>query len=354
MAIARALISNPRILLLAEATSALDNTSERIVQDALDKAKEGRTTIVIAHRSSTIRNADLIIGIQNGQVVEYGIHEDLIEQKGIYYQLVTTQNRKEKAEEEEEELILDNTEIPLETGSSIFDSEKNAGENEKPSFDDTSKKYHGSLTWKILKLNSPEWFWILLGSISSLLVGATQPLFALFLTRIFALFAEPNLDEQKRLTNIYAIAIFLTGLVGAAAHFFIGVTFAKFGEELTMRMRKLTFSAILRQEIGYFDSETNSVGALITRLSSDTSSLQGMTGVRIGIMLQALSATITALAIAFPAGWKLILVIICFIPLMLLTGIFQGRKQSNIAKAKNKSSLTEQGGQVERQINMLS
>jgi ABC-type bacteriocin/lantibiotic exporter with double-glycine peptidase domain len=72
-----------------------------------------------------------------------------------------------------------------------------------------------------------------------------------------------------------------------------------------------------------------------------------MTGVRIGIMLQALSATITALAIAFSAGWKLTLVIICFIPLMLLTGIFQGRKQSNIAKAKNKSSLTEQGGQVE-------
>ncbi|CAF4027727.1 unnamed protein product, partial [Rotaria sordida] len=86
VAIARALVSNPKILLLDEATSALDNTSERIVQDALDKAKQGRTTIVIAHRLSTIRNADLIIGLEHGRVIEYGIHDDLMKHKGLYYE----------------------------------------------------------------------------------------------------------------------------------------------------------------------------------------------------------------------------------------------------------------------------
>ena len=74
-----------------------DNTSERVVQDALDKAKEGRTTIVIAHRLSTIRNADLIIGLERGQVIEHGTHDELMEKKGLYYELVTAQTEKEKA-----------------------------------------------------------------------------------------------------------------------------------------------------------------------------------------------------------------------------------------------------------------
>ncbi len=81
----------------------IDNTSERVVQDALDKAKEGRTTIVIAHRLSTIRNADLIIGLEKGEVVEYGTHDDLMEKKGLYYELVTAQTKKEKEKEKEKE-----------------------------------------------------------------------------------------------------------------------------------------------------------------------------------------------------------------------------------------------------------
>jgi ABC-type multidrug transport system fused ATPase/permease subunit len=79
--------------------SEIDNASERVVQDALDKAKEGRTTIVIAHRLSTIRNADLIIALDKGEVIENGTHNDLMEQKGLYYELVTAQQRKEKIED---------------------------------------------------------------------------------------------------------------------------------------------------------------------------------------------------------------------------------------------------------------
>ena len=77
----------------------LDNTSERVVQDALDKAKEGRTTIVIAHRLSTIRNADLIIALDKGEVLEHGTHDELMERRGLYYELVTAQTRKEKETE---------------------------------------------------------------------------------------------------------------------------------------------------------------------------------------------------------------------------------------------------------------
>ncbi len=90
--------------------SQIDNTSEHVVQDALDKAKEGRTTIVIAHRLSTIRNADLIIALDKGEVMEYGTHHDLMDQKGLYYELVTAQQRKEKYEDHS----LSDEEVPYE------------------------------------------------------------------------------------------------------------------------------------------------------------------------------------------------------------------------------------------------
>ncbi|GFO46406.1 multidrug resistance protein 1 [Plakobranchus ocellatus] len=91
IAIARALVKNPRILLLDEATSALDTESEAVVQDALDKASKGRTTLVIAHRLSTIIGADAIFVFNKGLVAERGTHAQLMAQRGIYYELVSSQ-----------------------------------------------------------------------------------------------------------------------------------------------------------------------------------------------------------------------------------------------------------------------
>jgi len=86
------LVRNPKILLLDEATSALDTESERIVQEALDRAREGRTCIMIAHRLSTVQSADCIAVVQDGKIVEKGTHLELIAMKGLYARMTNMQN----------------------------------------------------------------------------------------------------------------------------------------------------------------------------------------------------------------------------------------------------------------------
>lgn len=89
LAIARAAIANPPVLILDEATSSIDTRTEKIVQEGMDKLMKGRTTFVIAHRLSTVRNSDCIMVLEQGRIIERGPHDDLIEQKGKYYQLYT-------------------------------------------------------------------------------------------------------------------------------------------------------------------------------------------------------------------------------------------------------------------------
>jgi len=91
VSLARALLRNPRILLLDEATSALDTESEAAVQTALGRLRQGRTTIVVAHRLSTVRDADLVVAMADGSAVESGTHAELLQQDGLYARLVRSQ-----------------------------------------------------------------------------------------------------------------------------------------------------------------------------------------------------------------------------------------------------------------------
>ena len=92
IAIARAVLRDPRILILDEATSALDKENEQLVKEALEEASKGRTTIVIAHKLSTIVGADVSVVIDNGRVVELGSHSELMKQEGLYYKLMLKQS----------------------------------------------------------------------------------------------------------------------------------------------------------------------------------------------------------------------------------------------------------------------
>jgi len=145
--------------------------------------------------------------------------------------------------------------------------------NSPISIEITKKKrwFRTPFIFKIFKYNAPEWLWIVLGAIAALGYGASSPVFGLIFADMYAVFNVPDLDEQARISRKYAIVSFFLGVASGLTQFLTSLCFAKSGEALTMRMRKLAFSAMLRQEISYFDEESNSTGALVTRLSSDAS-----------------------------------------------------------------------------------
>jgi hypothetical protein len=173
--------------------------------------------------------------------------------------------------------VLDRRRASKQSMSTAENSDESDGKMDEALLNDLStdnKWFRVPFLFKIAKFNIPEWYWILLGTFVSLGFGATQPLYGLIFANFYSAAAEPDVNEQNRLIRNYAIICFFIGLGGGLAQFLTGLSFAKSGEALTMRMRKLTFSAILRQEMDYFDYESNSVGALVTRLSSDASALK--------------------------------------------------------------------------------
>ncbi|CAF1332274.1 unnamed protein product [Rotaria sordida] len=195
---------------------------------------------------------------------------------------------------------------------------------------------------RILALNSPEWFSILLGSITSLIYGAVTPAYALILALVFGLFSQDAETAERNARN-YSIIVFFVGLAGGLCQFISSYAFTRSGEALTVRMRVMSFATLLRQEMSWYDEEENQQNILVTRLSKDAAALKGMTGVTIGAFLNAVGTLVAGLAISFAAGWKLTLVLLCFTPLIVITGYMLGQKLSKAGQKKAFSTHAELG-----------
>ncbi|EKX40649.1 hypothetical protein GUITHDRAFT_113183 [Guillardia theta CCMP2712] len=287
IAIARAIVRGAKVLLLDEATSALDGASEKVVQQALDRAAHGRTTLVIAHRLSTIRDADQIAVVQLGRVVEIGQHAELLELDRLYAQMCQRQAaaagdaRKDsvfslgsvastQAEESEIQTCGENVTELDEIASESFAALQKENKEEE-NLEETRSEGPSVGTWRLLSYNRPEMGIVILGILFAGGYGCAYPIFALFFSRA------------------------MTGLQGA---------------EGTSKMLTL--------KIAYFDELKNSSGALCSRLAVEANEVKGACAEKLGLFFGNLVTLVSGIVVGLVAGWKLSLVVIACLPIMTL------------------------------------
>lgn len=342
IAIARALVSDPKILLFDEATSALDTESERYVQAAMNEASRHRTTIMIAHRLSTIRDADSIAVIMDGRVCEQGTHSELLSHDGTYKRLVDAQALTKETGGVEEEQELERA-----TEQDIIDAELSRTVSltrsrskrpsvlqratTAPSSDDIEKSGQPSEEtkskseyswWDIIKFlyhyNRQEKWLLLTGCALSIISGMVQPVGAvLFAKSIFAIVA-PDLLALK--VNFWAAMYLLVGFVALFVLAGRGVVFGVASARLTARLRTTIFDYALKQEAEWFDTPAHSAGALTSMLSTEPDNAAAISGATLGTLIDGAVTLFGGMILALAIGWKLALVCISVVPVILVSG----------------------------------
>ncbi|KAJ4951024.1 hypothetical protein NE237_027856 [Protea cynaroides] len=351
IAIARAVIRAPKILLLDEATSALDSESERIVQEALDKAMVGRTTIIIAHRLSTIHNAEIINVVQNGQIMESGSHLELIQyENGLYVSLVRHQQQKteEKTKEEEESPSISLSSFPIkrklnsESRSNPTNSTVVSNQVSQVEEDNAEQELPVPSFRRLLLLNLPEWKQAILGCVGAVLVGSAQPVLSFMMGSMVSIYFLPSHDEIKSKTRIYSFFFLGFNLFSFIVNICQQYYFTVMGESLTRRIRERMLSKILTFEVGWFDQDSNSTGAVCSRLTKDANMVRLLVGDHIALIIQTFSSVIIACTLGTIVAWRFAIVAMATQPLFVLCNYFRLvmlKKMSNKAiKAQEESS----------------
>lgn len=344
IAIARAVVSEPKILLLDEATAALDTKLESTVQEALDRAAEGRTTIVIAHRLSTIKNADNIVVISRGQIVEQGTHDKLLQLDSVYASLVQAQEIIMKINIGKDTSIQSGPEEAESVdGCEKLEPDRTATSTPNMVAMKSDKENHrGYSTWELVKfgweMNTGEHMTMTIGLIVNFLVGCDVAIQAIIMGNSINSLLSPGTSLSGLGIGFWCWMFFMLGLVNLLFHFTGGLTLAKGSARFIGNVRQCAFAAMLRQDMEFYDSDIVTSGALASFLTSESNALAGLSGSTLGTIVSDVGSIFVAIIVGCAFGWKLALVCASTIPIVLACGYFRIKAISRMEKRTKGSS----------------
>lgn len=452
ISVARAVLSNPSILLLDEVTGGLDFEAERSVQEALDLLMLGRSTIIIARRLSLIKNADYIAVMEEGQLVEMGTHEELINLDGLYAELLKCEEATKLPRRMPMRTHKENVSFQIEKDSSASHSfqepsspkmvkspslqrasglhvvrpadvafhsqesprirsppvedmiengvcmdathkeptikrqdsfemrlpelpkidvhsarkQTSASDPESPvspllisdpknershsqtfsrppsQFDDvplTLKKSKGAQFqkepsfWRLVELSLAEWLYAVLGSTGAAIFGSFNPVLAYVIAlTVTTYYRTDEKHHMRQEIDRWCLIIAGMGIVTVIANFLQHFYFGIMGEKMTERVRRMMFSAMLRNEVGWFDLEENSADNLSMRLANDATFVRAAFSNRLSIFIQDSAAVIVAVLIGMFLHWRLALVALATLPILTVSAIAQKLWLSGFSK----------------------
>ncbi|KAB8343082.1 hypothetical protein FH972_022676 [Carpinus fangiana] len=343
IAIARSIVSDPRILLLDEATSALDPHAESIVQQALDKAAANRTTIVIAHKLATIKNADNIVVMSKGRILEQGSYQSLLNAYGAFARLVNVQSLSVDTSKGSEDFDEDTQEpADLTTARTLSTAKVQDEPHQVGASSEYDYEIHnprGMLTIICIILREQRSLWSIFGVVLvfCLAGGATYPAQALLFSELLNVFNLQG-SELRDKADFFSLMFFIVALANLLIYFCLGWTANVISQDITRFYRRQMFQSILRQDVQFFDRPENTTGALTSRLSSQPTQVQELMGINICLIAITMVSLVSSCALALAFGWKLGLVVIFGgLPSLVFAGWLRMKLETRMNKNATKT-----------------
>ncbi|KAI0114772.1 putative ABC transporter [Daldinia grandis] len=353
VALARALVKDPKILVLDEATSSLDSASERRIQSAIDKVSMGRTVISIAHRLATVKNADNIVVMRNGKVIEQGRHLDLIARNGDYAALVRLQNMGSETSsvstaKGSTSKGLTRSDIDMEEVSrSLTMDNENAGETTAPETESGVEKEvkisdRSRPTWATIKslatITRPHLLWVFVALFAATVVGGTYSGSALIFGNTIGALSPCNSEDAIRAAgSFFGLMFFALAIIEFFAN---GVSWSAFGwiaQKILYTIRVLSFRSLFEQDLQWHQSENRTPSMLLSYITSDSAAVEGLTGSIVGTIFSICVNFIAAVIMTLIIAWKIAIVCLATVPLMLGSGIMQMRILTRFAERHEKA-----------------
>jgi ABC-type multidrug transport system fused ATPase/permease subunit len=344
VALARALVKDPAVLILDEATAALDSKSEQRIQDAIDKVASGRTVISIAHRLSTIKNADNIIVMHKGKVVEQGSHTELMAKNGAYAELVNLQTLRKSDNDYEKRVgkesasssVTETTDIEkaaledevidekgVQPSTSVVAAPNTASEPDESEMATPTKSLR-ALAKGYAPALRPHLLILLVSLLGSTVVGgAFSGEAVIFGNTVSSLNLCKTPDSIRHSGNFFGLMFFVLAIIEFFANLISWSGFGWVSERIVYSVRVLSFRSLFEQDLQWHQSEGRTPALLLSYITRDGNALAGLSGSVIGTLFSISVNLVAAIVMTHIIAWRIALVCLSLVPLLLGAGVIQ-------------------------------